>query len=563
MPAERLLSVVWILGLCQCRYPENCVNMVVAENASNSFTCKERTISEKECQRRVISGFCVAPSDSALRNVQLKILKRNEREVSWNVIYDGAETGGYLIEYPVDRAWSLTLCRAIFIDSVNIFTATFKTTFHTASSLTPTVRPMWRMLNDDDNWHGAVFIDNPKGNPLKISFEVQTSKSFRYHVELRRSNGELIQNLTVDKSFAVFHDVQPGSYYAKIKILRNGTCCCSNIKRCKRCKDWTTDVFVHPSSGKTVLVASGAVILLACKIVAKRFIEGRRLEFVGKENYKVNCKDVMLFAARENKCHVNAVIKLQKYLSSVCKRRVTYTFIEQGDREQQETFAPEREALIVIILSKSLAWWLQCTEHWEEQRSNTLIYVIMAEDCGKHISNPINVTLFHLHRDIGMFHNFLSELFPHNYTKQDKTIIGKLQSLKFAVAELQKYQNNHYDSEMYREKSLLKNTLDRSFENILQMVAINKKRKYFGNSESTALPNHFEFTSGNTNDHEKRVHSHFTWNGDKGKGSTLQCKEGVAPCQTQSMVGQKSPLLSAWEPISEEIEAISLGGKSV
>jgi hypothetical protein len=295
-------------------------------------------------------------------------------------------------------------------------------------------------------------------------------------------------------------------------------------------------------------------------------IVGKHFEFVGKENHKVSGKNVKLFAAREDKRHVNAVVKLQKYISSICKRRVTYTFIKQEDTEHRKKFKTERGALVVVILSPSLAYCLQQIELWLAQKNNrsTLIYVTMAEDCVMGAPQPTKATLFHLHRDIGMFHNFLSDFFHQNHSKQDQKITRKKLSLKVALNELQKYQSNHNDSKWY-EKSLLKTTLDRPFENTLPMVAGKQKRKYFGSSDSTALPTYFEFTGGNTfTGYEQRVHSCFSYTEEEDeRGNKIQSKEGMASCQTQSMVGQRSPLLSAWEPISEEIEAISLGGKSV
>ncbi|XP_061165003.1 uncharacterized protein LOC133173956 [Saccostrea echinata] len=564
---------------CRCRPLQSCAIKEVSENTSINVhvSCKEETIPDKICHKDIISGLCVAPPDCALRNVQVKRLGNSLREVSWTVTHNSTETGGYLVEYPADIAWSDTVCKSVIVNSNTNFHGTFSTSFRISNNLTPTVKPLWKMLNKKDNLRGTN-IQNPNATFLKISFEVWTSTSHKYNIELWGSNNKFFQSKTV----------------GKIRILDEScNCDCFNSKHCSRYPDWTTSIFLHPSSPAEqepkkdhyllvilVLVVIFTLILAILGIALLVACQKTMSEKQWNKNYDSNYKNVLLYAAKENKYHVNAVINLQNYISNVFKRHVNYTFINRQDMNCQQKFSFPGGTLNVIILSKSLTWCLQYIKNLPLKQRRKLIFVTMAVDCDKNFTYPANITIFHLHKDIGTFHSFLSNLFLQNQTKQDFTIAENRRRLKAALTDLNKFlRNNSHTSGTFQTKALLTKRPDSSFDSISKILTIYRKRKTFCNkrmfgfqmtsngSEHIVLPGEFTFTDDvDTASTQEELRSCLDLKEDRSeeKKHKIDLKEGMAPMYlTNTMDEHRSPLLSGWEQRSGDIEAISLGGKSV
>ncbi|XP_065933072.1 uncharacterized protein [Magallana gigas] len=490
--------LLWFVTVCYCKHHSKCVNITVFENTKINISCEDLDISEKECHKDVVFGHYVTPTYRAVRDVQRKCFSERKREVAWNATYDSS-TGGYLVLYPEDPSWSASLCKVILVKSDSSFRGTFKTYFQTTSTLFPNVQPLWKIKKEKE-WVSSLLITNWVASYLNISFEVQTCKKFNYDVELWKSDGKLYEKKTVTQNFAIFLDIDPGSYFAKIKVSNAGICHCVNSHQCKQYEDWKTDDFIHPSQWRT-------------EKTAERFVPVTLV-------YAVTTVMVLTFFG------VIATVALTIFFKTVSEK---------------------------CKMIAKMPW-------------------------SKIMPHQDNITMFHLPKDTAMFYHFIFTRLRKMKNKEIPHIAEKAPNSDKTLSQLHRSLQiiDHSASRLVPEKPRPRALSNQSFDSISQVIAINKRRKYrctrrmlgfqltSNGSEHIVLPGHFTYTNEDTAtgcDYEGLMVS----SADETESDVEQrlWHDTSPKYNTRSADPRKFSLLSDNGLMSDEMEAVSIGGKSV
>lgn len=269
---------------------------------------------------------------------------------------------------------------------------------------------------------------------------------------------------------------------------------------------------------------------------------------------------------------------LQRNISRTCKQQVSCRFIEPDAVYKKEIFKVPSNTLLVIILSKSMLKCLQRSEDLAVKKTSEIIFVNLLEKCkmiakmpwSKIMPHQDNITMFHLPKDTAMFYHFIFTRLRKMKNKENPHIAEKAPNSDKTLSQLHRSLQiiDHSASRLVPEKPRPRALSNQSFDSISQVIAINKRRKYrctrrmlgfqltSNGSEHIVLPGHFTYTNEDTatgcsadeteSDVEQRL-----WHDTSPKYNT------------RSADPRKFSLLSDNGLMSDEMEAVSIGGKSV
>lgn len=293
-----------------------------------------------------------------------------------------------------------------------------------------------------------------------------------------------------------------------------------------------------------------------------------------------------MYATNENKCHQKAVIVLQRNISSTCKQQVSCRFIEPDAVYKKEIFKVPSNTLLVIILSKSMLKCLQRSEDLAVKKTSEIIFVNLLEKCkmiakmpwSKIMPHQDNITMFHLPKDTAMFYQFIFTRLRKMKNKENPHIAEKAPNSDKTLSQLHRSLRiiDHSASRLVPEKPRPRALSNQSFDSISQVIAINKRRKYrctrrmlgfqltSNGSEHIVLPGHFTYTNEDTAtgcDYEGFMVS----SADETESDVEQrlWHDTSPKYNTRSADPRKFSLLSDNGLMSDEMEAVSIGGKSV
>lgn len=299
-----------------------------------------------------------------------------------------------------------------------------------------------------------------------------------------------------------------------------------------------------------------------------------------------NKRKIILYAANENKCHQKAVIVLQRNISSICKQHVSRRFIELDAVYRKKKIKVPSNTLFVIILSKSLLKCLQRSEDLTVKKTSEIIFVNLLENCeinpkmslSKIMRHQDNITMFHLPKDTVMFYHFISTRLRQTKNKRDPHIAEKGPKSEETLSQLNRSRQiiNHSAPRFVPEKPRPSAPSNQSFDSISQVIAINKRRKYrctkrmlgfqltSNGSEHIVLPGHFTYTKDDTAPGYSYEGLMFSSADETDCDVKQRLWHDTSPkYNTRSADPRRFSQLSDNGLMSDEMEAVSIGGKSV
>lgn len=280
------------------------------------------------------------------------------------------------------------------------------------------------------------------------------------------------------------------------------------------------------------------------------------------------------------------MIVLQRNISSICKQHVSCRFIELDAVYKKKNFKVPSNTLLVIILSKSLLKCLQRSEDLNLKKTSEIIFVDLLDNCeiiakmslSKIMPHQDNITMFHLPKDTAMFYHFIFTRLCQTKNKQNPHIAEKAPNSEETLSQLNRSLQiiDHSVPRLAPEKPRPRALSNHTFDSISQVIAINKRRKYrctrrmlgfqltSNGSEHIVLPGHFTYTNEDTATgcgYEGFVVS----SADETDSDVEQrlWHDTSLKHNTRTADPRKFSLLSDNGLMSEEMEAVSIGGKSV